>query len=147
VGALLLIAITFGLMYVLIILPQQRRVRAHQAVVSSLAVGDEVMTTAGMYGRLISLDGDTVQLEIAPGIVVKLARGAIANRVTAGSDDSPSDSDGDATADDAPASGDESPPATKDDPPPTGARVIQPRRGLVRRRPGEAAPPPGAADA
>ena len=43
-GPFLLLAGTFLLMWVLFILPQQRRLRAHQAVVRSLQVGDEVMT-------------------------------------------------------------------------------------------------------
>ena len=82
-GPFLLLAGTFLLMWVLFILPQQRRLRAHQAVVRSLQVGDEVMTTAGLYGTITELDddADVVHLEIAEGTVVRLARGAVANRV------------------------------------------------------------------
>jgi preprotein translocase subunit YajC len=81
-GALILLAVTFLLMWVLFILPQQRRMRSHQALVARLEVGDEVMTTSGMYGTVIALDGDVVQLEIAAGTVVRLARGAVARRLT-----------------------------------------------------------------
>src|SRR5262245_58701634 len=82
-GPFLLLAGTFLLMWVLFILPQQRWIRAHREVVASLEVGDEVMTTAGMYGTITAIDADddVVQLEIAPGTVVRLARGAIAQRV------------------------------------------------------------------
>jgi preprotein translocase subunit YajC len=82
-GPFLLLAGTFLLMWVLFIRPQQRRLRAHQAVVRSLQVGDAVMTTAGMYGTITALDeeGDIVHLEVAPGTVVRLARGAIASKV------------------------------------------------------------------
>jgi preprotein translocase subunit YajC len=75
-------------MYFLLIRPQRRRMAEQRNLASAVQEGDEVMTTAGIYGRLLSLEGDAVQLEIAPGIVVKVARGAIANRVQPGSDNS-----------------------------------------------------------
>jgi preprotein translocase subunit YajC len=82
-GPFLLLAGTFLLMWVLFILPQQRRIRAHRALVGSLEVGDDVMTTAGMYGTVTAIDegDDVVHLEIAPGTVVRLARGAVAQRL------------------------------------------------------------------
>jgi preprotein translocase subunit YajC len=82
-GPFLLLAGTFLLMWVLFILPQQRRIRAHRELVGSLEVGDDVMTTAGMYGTItaIEVDDDVVHLEIAPGTVVRLARGAVAQRL------------------------------------------------------------------
>ncbi|MBK9178416.1 MAG: preprotein translocase subunit YajC [Acidimicrobiales bacterium] len=78
---LLLLPIMLGLMYVLLVLPQQRRVKAHQALVSALDVGDEVMTTAGLYGRITGFDGDIAHLEVADGVEVRVARGAIGKRV------------------------------------------------------------------
>ena len=80
-GALILLAVTFLLMWVLFILPQQRRLRAHQGLVARLEVGDEVMTTSGLYGTIAELDDDVVRLELAPGTVVRLARGAVARRL------------------------------------------------------------------
>ena len=73
----IVLAVTFLLMWVLFILPQQRRMKAHQAVVAALKVGDDVMTTAGIYGRIAEVDGETVLLEVAPGIELRVARGAI----------------------------------------------------------------------
>jgi preprotein translocase subunit YajC len=49
---------------------------------SSLTLGDDVITTGGVYGKITALRDDHVELEIAPGIVVKVARGAIGTRVT-----------------------------------------------------------------
>jgi len=80
-GALILLAVTFVLMWVLFILPQQRRIKAHQAVVARLEVGDEVMATSGIYGTITQLDDELVHLEVAPGVVVRLARGAVARRL------------------------------------------------------------------
>ena len=79
--ALVLLAVTFLLMWVLFIFPQQRRLKAHQALVARLEVGDEVMATSGLFGTVTELDDDVVHLEVAPGTVVRLARGAVARRV------------------------------------------------------------------
>jgi preprotein translocase subunit YajC len=104
VGFLLLLAATFGLMYALIIRPQQKRLRAQQALVSALAVGDEVMTSSGIYGIVSELEDDTFLIEVAEGIEIRMARGAVAKIETkaatpaapalpAGEDDEPSDAD------------------------------------------------------
>jgi preprotein translocase subunit YajC len=81
-SALILLAVTFILMWVLFILPQQRRLKAHQALVTRLEIGDEVMATSGLYGTITELDGDVVHIEIAPGTTVRMARGAIARRLS-----------------------------------------------------------------
>lgn len=80
---LVLLAVTFALMWVLFIRPQQRRVRAHQVVVAGLGVGDEVMTSAGLFGTITALDDDDVRIAVAPGVVVRFARGAVARSITA----------------------------------------------------------------
>jgi preprotein translocase subunit YajC len=79
--ALILLAVTFILMWVLFIVPQQRRLRAHQALVGRLQIGDEVMATSGLFGTIAELDDEVVHLEVAPGTVVRLARGAVARRL------------------------------------------------------------------
>lgn len=80
-GPLLVLVISLGAMWLLFILPQQRRVRAHQAVVARLQVGDEVMTTAGIYGTVTELDDEVVHLAVAPGTVIRVARGAVGRRL------------------------------------------------------------------
>jgi preprotein translocase subunit YajC len=79
-AGLLIIVVTFALMWAVFIVPQQRRVRQHQALVSTLQEGDEVMTTAGIYGRITYMDDELVRLEVAPGVELRVARGAIAKR-------------------------------------------------------------------
>ena len=54
---------------------------------SSLVVGDEVMLTSGIYGVLQSLDDERVSVQIAPGVVVEVARGAVGQRVSRADDD------------------------------------------------------------
>jgi preprotein translocase subunit YajC len=84
VGALLLLAVTFGLMYALLIRPQQKRVREQQALVRETEVGDEVMTSSGIYGIVTELEDDTLLIEVAEGIEMRMARGAVARILTKG---------------------------------------------------------------
>jgi preprotein translocase subunit YajC len=63
-----------------VVLPR-RRIRAVEAVQSQLREGDEIMTTGGLFGRITRLEQDTFDLEIAPGTVVRFARGAVGRRI------------------------------------------------------------------
>lgn len=67
--------------YFLLIRPQQRRAKQQQELISSLAVGDEVVTLGGMYGRVKNLDDSIVWLEIDGGTVVRLARRAVSGKI------------------------------------------------------------------
>ncbi|WP_460810062.1 preprotein translocase subunit YajC [Nocardioides salsibiostraticola] len=67
------------LFYVLILRPAQRRSRELASMQSSLTVGDDVVLTSGVHGTLTGLGDDHVFVEIAEGVVIKVARGAIGN--------------------------------------------------------------------
>lgn len=75
---LLLIVAVF---YLLLIRPQQRKAKQHQTLVQSVDAGDRVVTIGGLHGTVESLDDETMRLEIAPGTVITMTRGAIARRV------------------------------------------------------------------
>jgi preprotein translocase subunit YajC len=68
-------------MYTVMIRPQQRRAREHQALIAAVEVGDEVMTTAGIFGTVTAVDGDVISIEISPGVVMRVARAAIGRRI------------------------------------------------------------------
>jgi len=68
--------------FALFVLPQRRRLTAHRAFVAALAVGDEVVTTGGIFGMITGLDEYRVQLEVAPGVTIEVARAAIAQSAT-----------------------------------------------------------------
>src|SRR4051812_2759423 len=72
-----LLALAF---FFLIVRPQRRRVSAHRAFVAAIGLGDDVVTTGGIYGTIRALRGDAVELEVAPGIVLTCARAAVAQR-------------------------------------------------------------------
>jgi preprotein translocase subunit YajC len=67
--------------YFLLWRPQQRRMSAARNLQSELREGDEVMTTSGIYGRITELGEDDAQLEIAPKLTIRIARGAIGQRM------------------------------------------------------------------
>jgi len=78
---ILLIVVLFGVMYVLMIRPQQKRRREAEQMQSSIGPGDEVVTIGGLYGTVAGVDDETVMLEVAPGVQTRYARPAIARVV------------------------------------------------------------------
>ncbi|MBV8952123.1 MAG: preprotein translocase subunit YajC [Actinobacteria bacterium] len=82
-AAVIYLLILVAAFFILIVLPQRRQAAAHRAVVASLEVGDEVMTTSGIFGTIVELDDAVAKVEIAPGVTIRVARGAISQRVTA----------------------------------------------------------------
>ncbi|QGN49394.1 preprotein translocase subunit YajC [Micromonospora sp. WMMD558] len=79
---ILMIALLFGVMYFMMIRPQQKRRREAEAMQSSLGPGDEVVTIGGLYGTVTAVEDDSVLLEVAPGVQTRYARPAIARVVT-----------------------------------------------------------------
>jgi preprotein translocase subunit YajC len=73
-----------GVFYLLIWRPQQRRMSNVRALQDALQLHDEVITTSGIFGTITALRDDHIELEIAPNVVVKVARGAVGQRLTAG---------------------------------------------------------------
>jgi preprotein translocase subunit YajC len=78
------------LLIVFMVFSQRRRQREVQSLQSSLAVGDEVCTTSGLYGTIKTLDGSTVTLEVSPGITVRFDRRAIGTKTVPSSPATPS---------------------------------------------------------
>ena len=70
-----------AVMWLLLIRPQQQRVKRQQALLQALEVGDEVITAGGMIGRIQTLDDQRAGIELAPGVVVQFLRGAVSQRL------------------------------------------------------------------
>jgi preprotein translocase subunit YajC len=80
--SLLIFLVLMGaVFYFLLIRPQQRRQRSQRALIESVAVGDEVMTIGGIYGTVRDLDDESVTVEVAPGVDVRVAKTAIARKL------------------------------------------------------------------
>ena len=70
-----------GAIYLLLWRPQQKRMAAVRQLQAEIKEGDEVLTTSGIYGTIVRLGESDADLEIAPGTVVHVARGAIGQRM------------------------------------------------------------------
>jgi preprotein translocase subunit YajC len=81
-GALLLPLLLIVGFYFLLIRPQRNRQRQQQAVLSSLEVGDEVVTTGGIFGTIVEIDDEegVLTVEIAPGTRIRMLRQGISQR-------------------------------------------------------------------
>ena len=90
------ILILLGAAYFFMIMPQQRRMKAHQALLNSLEPGDVVVTSAGIHGAIAEVEDGVVWLEVAPEIELKVSKSAIAERLA---DDDADDDDDDADDD------------------------------------------------
>lgn len=74
---ILLLVVIF---YLLIFRPQQKRVKAQQAMLAAIRRGDTVVTTGGIIGKVTkAVDGEDLEVEIAQGVKVKLVRGMISD--------------------------------------------------------------------
>lgn len=79
---LLMIAVLAGGFWILVMRPAKARQQAQLKVINELAVGDRVMTTAGLFGTIRDITEGDVGLEIADGVVVRYVREAIAKTIT-----------------------------------------------------------------
>lgn len=77
---LILLLLIFGV-YFLWLRPQRNRLRQQQAMRQSADVGDEVITTGGIIGRIVNFEGDRAEIEVAPGQTLTFHRSAIGRRV------------------------------------------------------------------
>jgi preprotein translocase subunit YajC len=67
-----------AVMYVLMIRPQRQRQAQQQSMIDGASVGDDVLTTGGIYGTVTQAEGDDIVVEIADGITVHMTRRGIA---------------------------------------------------------------------
>ncbi|MDP7152488.1 MAG: preprotein translocase subunit YajC [Paracoccaceae bacterium] len=69
----------FGIMYFLLIRPQQQKVKEHKKMVESLRRGDQIVTQGGLIGKVAKVKDDTeVEVELAEGVKVRVVRSTIA---------------------------------------------------------------------
>jgi preprotein translocase subunit YajC len=80
-GQLVILVLFVGVFYFLLIRPQQRRLKALQALQSSLQLGDEIITSAGFFGTIRRFDGEVVTIELSPGVEARVNRRAISGKV------------------------------------------------------------------
>ncbi len=77
-GYLIILVALFVLMWLFLIRPQRRRSEAQMAMQDRLRVGDEIITAGGLHATVQSIEGEVLEIEIAPGTTVRLDRRAVA---------------------------------------------------------------------
>jgi preprotein translocase subunit YajC len=68
----------FVIFYFLLIRPQQKRAKDHRALLENIKVGDFVLTTGGIYGKITGIQDNKITLEISDKVRVKVSRGHVA---------------------------------------------------------------------
>ena len=79
--SLIIIVVLFALFWVLLVRPQRRRGLEQRELLESLEPGDEIVSTGGLFGVIKSIDEDELHVEIAEGLVVRMAKRAVAGLV------------------------------------------------------------------
>jgi preprotein translocase subunit YajC len=67
----------FLAMYFLVIRPQSKRAKEHKQLLESLSKGDEIVTSGGVLGRITDVDENFMQVEMAPGVSIKVQKQAV----------------------------------------------------------------------
>jgi preprotein translocase subunit YajC len=74
--------IIFGIIYMLIMRPQQKKQKELQELLRNLQKGDKVLTQSGIYGTIAQLDEKNIVLQVADKVQIKITRWSIADKVT-----------------------------------------------------------------
>lgn len=73
--------LVFVIFYLLLIRPQQKKAKEHRGMLEKLKKNDEVMTSGGIYGKVVALSDTVVTLEVAPNVRIRVQRPQIAEIV------------------------------------------------------------------
>ena len=77
--AFLPLILLFAVFYFLLIRPQQKRAKTHKQFIENLKKGDRVVTSGGMYGTITGVTDDSVTIEVAEKVRVRVLKSAIAD--------------------------------------------------------------------
>lgn len=80
-GSLALPILFIGVLYLLLIRPQQKRTKEHRNLVKGLKAGDDVVTIGGLHGRVVDLTEETMDLEVTDDIIMRFQRSSLAKVV------------------------------------------------------------------
>ena len=72
----------FGIFYILMIRPQQQKVKQHQAAINAVKKGDEVITGGGVRGRVTKVSDEEAEVEIAQGVKIRVIKSTISQVLT-----------------------------------------------------------------
>lgn len=93
IATILYVVVLFGILYLLLIRPQQKRQKKHRKMIEDLKVNDPVVTIGGLYGTIIKINDKTVILRVADGVRLEFQKNAISYVNADEDDDDDDDSD------------------------------------------------------
>ncbi len=76
-GALLPFVLVFVIFYLLIIMPQRKKQKKHLELVDNLKPGDKIITTAGIFGTVMGVNKDLIELKISSNTNIKITKSAV----------------------------------------------------------------------
>ena len=81
-SGIFMMLIIFGIFYFILIRPQQKKMKEHKKMVEQLKKGDKVVVAGGVYGTVVGVGTETLKVEIADGVKVKIARSSVGTVLT-----------------------------------------------------------------
>jgi len=83
IGAFLPLILIFGVFYILLIRPQQKKVKLHREMLNNLRRGDKIITSGGIIGTINKVaDNKELQLQVSDNVEIKIAPGMVAELYT-----------------------------------------------------------------
>ena len=77
-GQLVPLILIFGIMYFLLIRPQQKKAKEHQAMVQAIRRGDQVVTQGGLIGKVVKVkDDNEIEVEVSEGVKVRVVQSTV----------------------------------------------------------------------
>lgn len=77
-GTLIQLGLIFLIFYLLLIRPQQKKIKQHEAMLATIKKGDKIITGGGVYAKVVNADDPVdLRVEIADGVVVTINRGMV----------------------------------------------------------------------
>ena len=77
-GTFIQLGLILLIFYFFLIRPQQKKIKEHNDMVQALKAGDNVLTNGGIYGKITKTEEQSVSLEVASGVVIKVDRMSVA---------------------------------------------------------------------
>jgi preprotein translocase subunit YajC len=81
---LLMVGIIFVIFYFLLIRPQHKQQKKHQTMIANLKKGDRVVTSGGIYGKVVGVHENLLTLQIAKDVTVELQKSAVSSLASTG---------------------------------------------------------------
>jgi preprotein translocase subunit YajC len=80
IASILPLLILFAIFYFLLIRPQRNKMKEHKEMLGKLSQGDNVITNGGIHGRITSIGEETVSIEVANNVKIKVSKEAVSSR-------------------------------------------------------------------